>query len=138
MSDKPSSPHEDRRQFKRAAHMSIVTYRLKSPFEVTLQMGDWKHAAVALDVSQGGVGIDVGQEIPVGTQVLLRFEIVNEFLVADREKQRKFELEGEVRYCESTNKKAYRVGIFFKKISAEDIEFIAGYVKDHALKKYLD
>lgn len=138
MSDQSSFANKDRRKFKRAADVLIVTYRLKSPFEVVLQKGDWKYAAVALDISEGGVGIDVGQEIPSGTEVLLRFEIVNEFLVPDWDKRRKFELDGECRYCEPTDKKSYRVGILFKKISAEDREFIATYVKDQSLKKYLD
>ena len=137
MSDKPEHSREERRKYKRAEDIFIVTYRLKSPFEVALQVGDRDFAAVAVDIGEGGMGVDVMQEIPVGTQLRLKFEIENPVSVSPQNRRRRFELDGESRYCEVTPKQTYRVGCLFKSISVEDRAFIAEYVKDQALRKYV-
>ena len=117
--------------------MFIVTYRLRSPFDVDLTVGSREYAAVAMDVSEGGLGVDVGQAIPVGTQAHLKFKMVNEVSATEHNRQHMFSLDGESRYCRPMSEKSYRVGIVFKNISAEESSFIATYVKDQALRKYV-
>ena len=136
MTDKPGTP-QDRRKHKRAEDVFIVTYRLRSPFEVAVVAGTREYAAVAMDISEGGIGIDVAQEIPAGTQVLLKFNIVNELSASEQHRQRAFSLGGESRYCRLMKKESYRAGILFKDASAEDRAFISAYVLDQALKKYV-
>ena len=136
MSDKPGLPNEDRRKYKRAADVFIVTYRLQSPFEVNLTVGPREYAAVAMDIGEGGMGMDVSQAIPVGTPVRLKFKIVNEVAASERNRQHVFSLAGESRYCQLMGEKSHRVGVIFKDVSAEESVFIATYVKDQALRKY--
>ena len=136
MSDKTGLPNEDRRKHKRAADVFIVTYRLWSPFDVDLTVGEREYAAVAMDIGEGGVGVDVAQAILVDTQVHLKFKMVNEVSASERNRQRAFSLDGESRYCQLMSEKSYRVGIVFKSLSAEESHFIATYVKDQALRKY--
>ena len=136
MSEKPFFSDAERRKHKRASDIFIVTYRLRSPFEVDLRMGDKEYAAVALDIGQGGVGVDVGQEIPVGAEVRLKFEMVNALAVSQRNQRHKFELDGQSRYCRSAQKNSFRVGILFGGVSAEESEFISEYVKDQSLSQY--
>ena len=128
---------EDRRKHKRAVDVFIVTYRLRSPFDVDLKVGAQEYAAVAMDISEGGLGVDTGQPIGVGAGVRLRFKMVNEVSSSERNKERDFDLEGEARYCRVIKEKSHRVGIVFKSISAEEKAFIATYVKDQALRKYV-
>ena len=127
---------EERRKHKRATDVFIVTYRLKSPFDVDLTVGPKEYAAVAMDVGEGGLGVDVGQAIPVGTLAHLKFKIVNEVSASERHRQRLFDLDGESRHCRPLGEKNYRVGLVFKNVSPEESGFIATYVKDQALKKY--
>ena len=138
MAAEPGLPNRERRKHPRVPDIFIVTYRLKSPFEVALKMKEKEYAAVAMDVSEGGLGVDVPQEIPVNTQVRLKFKMVNEFLASEQDRQRFFDLDGESRYCRILSEVSYRVGVLFKGVSAEDSAFIAKYVKDQALKKYID
>jgi hypothetical protein len=138
MANEPEEvPQPERRKHRRAEEVFIVTYRLWTPFEVDVKIGTKEYAAVAMDISEGGVGIDVGQQIPIGTQVRIKFKIVNEAAATEQNKRRAFELDGECRYCELMHLKGYRVGIVFKNMSPDESAYIAAFVKDQALKKYI-
>ena len=69
MNAKPGSPGEERRKHKRASDIFIVTYRLASPFDVDLRVGPREYAAVAMDISEGGMGVDTGQAVAVSARV---------------------------------------------------------------------
>ena len=127
---------EERRKHRRAADVFMVTYRLKSPFEVTVRTEEQDYAAVAMDIGEGGVGVNVDREISVGAQVRLQFRMFNEISASEKNRQRAFDLDGESRHCRIVGEKNYHVGILFKNASPEDRAFIASYVKDQALKKY--
>ena len=136
MTAKPGSPGEDRRKYKRVPDTFIVTYELRSPFEVDLRSGRREYAVVAMDISEGGMGVEISQPISAGAQVRLKFKMVNEVSASERSRQRTFDLEGEARYCQNAKEKSYRAGILFKSVSAEERAFIGAYVKDQALRKY--
>ena len=136
MSDKPYFSDAERRKHKRASDIFIVTYRLRSPFGVDLRTGGREYAAVALDIGEGGIGLDVGEEIHVGAQVQLKFEMVNRLAVSEKNRQRLFQLNGESRYCRPAQKNSFRVGILFENASSEESAFISEYVKDLSLSQY--
>jgi len=128
--------YDEKRQYKRVPDAFIVTFQLKSPRAIVLQAGNQEYDAIALDVSEGGVGVDSGQEIPVGAEVLMRFRILNELSVSDNDRRREIVVEGESRYCRSTDPTNYRVGLLFKNLTEDDRAFLARYVKDQLLGKY--
>ena len=136
MSDRSEFPDKDRRKHRRAADVFIVTYRLRSPFAVTLEMKEKEYAAVAMDISEGGLGVDTPEELPSGAPVRLKFKMVNDLAASEQNRQRSFELDGESRYCRLVGEKSYRVGVLFKETTPEERVFIANYVRDQSLKKY--
>jgi c-di-GMP-binding flagellar brake protein YcgR len=137
VSDKPFY-HEDRRRFKRAEEIFIVTYRLKSAISVTVETRGKEFAAVAMDISAGGVGLDTSVKIDVGTPLRMRFTIVNPLAASEKDRQRVFELDGQCRYCAPSNMRSFRAGITFENISTEDSDFIADFVRVQALRRSED
>ena len=135
MANNPGSRHEEKRKYKRARSSFIVTYQLPAPLRVMLKTGGQNHTAVALDISGGGMGVVVNEEILKNAAVQLSFTLVNEQPGADREMRRWFELTGKALYCELVPKAGYRAGIVFEKIPDEDREFILEFVESLELKK---
>jgi hypothetical protein len=131
----PKRTDRERRRHPRAEEIFIVTYRLKSPLDVTLQESGRAYAAVAMDIGAGGLGVDVDRRIAPGTRLHLTFKMVNDLAAAERNREREFTLDGECRYCEVTPKQSWRAGILFKNASGEDGEFISEYIKDQTLKR---
>ena len=125
---------ENKRRHKRVSETFIITYRLKAPFNVKVVLGNTECAAVAIDISEGGLGLDSTYEIPVSAKVSLHFTLLNELAATEAERHRVFSLEGESRYCEPTPERGYRVGVHFTNITPEQKEHIAGFVRDQSLK----
>jgi c-di-GMP-binding flagellar brake protein YcgR len=91
--------------------------------------------AVAVDISEGGLGAVVDQEIEANTPVRVSFALVNEEPGSDREMRRWLDLEGTSLYCTFAPRTGFRAGIEFKNLPAEDREFIARYIETKHLKK---
>ena len=128
--------YEERRQFKRIADAFIVAYRFVSPSQAAGVTGPGEHEAVASDVSEGGVGLDIKWEIPSGVQLELRFKMFNEHSPTERGRRREIVVHSETRHCRLVSKSNYRVGILFKNLSDHDREFISNYVRDQTLAQY--
>ncbi len=121
---------KDRRQHPRAEGEFSVIFNLTLPIPVNMDAGSEEYPAVALDVSVGGIGLDVDRPIPVDTPVKLRFELINTKTEIEEFRMRFFKLEGQVRYCEALKKQHYHVGVQFSQITPEESGFIATYIKD--------
>lgn len=120
----------EKRQFKRINTSFIVMYQVDSPLTVRMTVGEKKEAAMALDVSEGGMGFLINHDIPVSTIVKVKFAMVNIAAPRIEDQYRSMELEGEVRYSlYIAEKYAYRVGIRFINISNDERKFIANFVK---------
>ena len=126
---------QERRQHKRVDDIFTVTYRLRSTIDVTIQTPEQEYTGVAVDICEGGVGVEVAQKIPTGTPLRLRFTIVNTLAASESARQRTFDLEGQSRHCQPTEKNRYRAGILFNNITAEESRFISDYVRVQLLKK---
>lgn len=133
MTKKPTDPHADHRKHQRVPATFIVTYKLKSTIDVALKLMDKEMPAVAVDISEGGMGLDVAQNIPVGAFVRLKFMMLNDLATLEPERQRQFLLDAECRFSEPTPVKSYRVGVKFNHISKEDKKFITEFIRDQAL-----
>ena len=134
MSAQSNSDFRDRRRFKRIADSFFVTYKVKSPSTVRIRLGDKECDALAQDIGEAGVGLLTNYEIPSDALLNLKFTIFNDAYTTEKDRSRKFELEGEVRYKVYTDDKSYRLGICFVTISAMDRDFIANYVRVQELK----
>lgn len=135
MSEKQDSRRDDRRVFKRMATSLLLMFRVKSPFEVHLQMRGQEADAVAQDISEGGLGMFTNYEIPAGARVSMKFRISNDAALLEKDSYRAFELEGDVRYTIMVRKEMdYRLGIQFLSASEADRNFITNYIKTNQLK----
>lgn len=120
----------EKRQFKRVNTSFTVMYRVNSPLSVSMMTGEKKEAALALDISEGGMGVLINYDIPISTIVTVKFTMVNLAAPRIEDQYRSMELEGEVRYSLYIKEKyAYRVGICFINISNNERNFIANFVK---------
>lgn len=127
---------EEKRKHKRIEDIFIVTYRLKAAIDVKLtDDGHHEYAAVAMDISEGGIGVDVAHKIPLGSHLVMQFTLVNPLSPSEDGRQRTFELDGQCQYCAPTDKNSFRVGVLFQNMTIEDTEFISEYVRVQALRK---
>lgn len=130
------NPWKEKRQFKRVNISFTVMYKINSPLVVDMMVEGERKAAIACDISEGGMGVLINYNIPKSTIVTLKFAIVD--LAASRieDQYRLMELEGEVCYSLYVEEKyAYRAGIRFINISNNERKFIAKFVKAVSLKK---
>ena len=134
MTDKQSPGFKDRRFFRRVHDSFFVTYNVQTPFAVRVKLGDKECDAVVQDIGEGGMGLLTNYDIPASALLTLKFMIFNDLASEDKDRSRRFELGGEVRYKVYTQDKAYRLGVAFVKISEAERYFIADYVQTQALK----
>ncbi len=126
---------KDRRQHPRSEGEFAVIFNLTLPIPVNVDAGGEEYPAVALDVSEGGIGLDVDKPIEMGAHVKLRFELINAVTTLEEYRMRFFKLEGQVRYCGELKRQHYHVGIQFSKIDPEERAFILNYIADHNPQK---
>ena len=124
------NPWDEKRQFKRVNISFTVMYKINSPLTVSMMVEGERKAAMALDISEGGMGVLINYDIPKSTIVTLKFAIVDLAASTVEDQCRSLELEGAVRYSLYVKEKyAYRVGIRFINISNNERKFIGKFVK---------
>ena len=128
------NPEKERREYPRAVQTFIVTYKLTLPLPVLMFAEAEEYPAVAMDVSEGGIGLNVDRPLPLDTSVHLRFEMANEVTTEDNYRQRLFKVDGQVRHCTERDRDLYRVGVLFQQLTPEERDFIATYIRDLSLK----
>lgn len=121
---------EEKRKFKRINVNFIVTYKVNSPLTVRIKYGDQEIDAVALDVSEEGIGVLTNCELPASTLITIKFVMFNDAAISVEQRRRALKVNGEVRYCVFlTKEKSYRVGVRFIDITSDDRRFINNFVK---------
>ena len=123
----------ERRQFKRVGASFTVIYRINSPITVRMMLGDKEIDAIAMDLSEGGIAVLTKYEVLASSTVSIKFMVFNDAAVSSQKRSRSMEVQGEVRYCFTVKGGAYRLGIRFIDISADDRTFIANFVKMSSL-----
>ncbi len=126
---------KDRRLHPRAEGEFAVIFNLTLPIPVNMDAGGEEYPAVALDVSEGGIGLDVDRSIPVGAPVKIRFELINRVTTIEDFRMRFFKLDGQVRYCGELKRQHFHAGIQFSSISPEERAFILNYIADYNTQK---
>ena len=127
---------DNKRQHKRVEDIFAVTYQLRDSIDVAINTGGKDFTGVAVDISEGGLGVELAQKLPVGVSIHLNFTIINTMASSDiKRKQRIFELNGQIRHCVKTPKNTYRAGVMFTNISPDETRFIADFVRVQMLLK---
>lgn len=120
---------QNRRQFSRAKTCFLIAYKVDSPLSFRLRVSDEEVDAQAADVSEGGLAVLTSIEIPVGTQITVKFILSNEAAENLKDRLRSVDIAGRITYCLAVREKQYRMGIQFGDISPADRTFIADFVK---------
>lgn len=127
---------QEKRKFQRINVSFTIMYKVNSPLTVRMVAGEKKEAAIALDISEGGMGVLISYDIAVSTIVTVKFAMVNLDTSRIEDQYRSMELEGEVRYSfYAKEKNAYRLGINFINISNDERNFIANFIKTFSAKR---
>jgi c-di-GMP-binding flagellar brake protein YcgR len=122
----------EKRHFQRIDVSFWVEYTLNNELAVQMNVGSMAMEAQALDLSEGGIAILTGLEIPVLSIVNLRFDIPLSIVDPDEGPGGPIKVEGEVRYNFFVkDKNAYRIGISFINLSNEGRRAIADFVRVH-------
>lgn len=122
----------NRRRSQRQKAAFMLTYGVDSPYalRVSLGMNDDLNALM-LDLSDSGVAMATGVELPIGAQLHINFNFRN-LSLSGQDRSRNMEIAGTVVSRADLKGGDYRVGICFSKISDEDQEAIRDYIKNSA------
>jgi c-di-GMP-binding flagellar brake protein YcgR len=126
VADKLSS--SEQRRFKRTKINLSVIFRLARPAAIRLLVGNKEIRATMLDLSEEGLSMLTNYDIPMATALLIKFTL---FKVENDDVSfyGPMEISGEVRYNMPLGGNEYRLGIYYKKIKAQDKIEIANFLK---------
>jgi c-di-GMP-binding flagellar brake protein YcgR len=119
---------QERRRFKRLKVEFYVTYLVQGPLEVAMRVGDRKIEATMLDLSEEGMAIKTTYDIPLGTSLLIDFNLVYAYEAYENIMQ-DMEIEGSIVNRAELPGSSFRLGIHFAKIKPEDRKVIIDFVK---------
>jgi c-di-GMP-binding flagellar brake protein YcgR len=123
----------ERRKALRVKAEFIVIYRVESPPEIHMWIGNREIHAVMVDLSEIGMAICTDYDIPGETILAIKFTLIN--LHAERDDRvRVIELTGKVRYSIFLKDNEYRLGIAFMQVSEVNKHAISRFAKT-AMKK---
>ena len=119
----------DRRKYQRLDLNIVLLYRVNEPIVVRMQVGDKEVEATMLNLSEGGMGFLTNYNIPVGTELLIKFTLSR----MDKECKITFhgpmKIVGEVRSNFALERSEYRLGVCFTKIALQDKTEIISFIK---------
>lgn len=117
---------KERRQFPRVTETATIFYSIKSGSTV-FEYGGENYNAIAIDISEGGVGLITAHNLDEHTIIFMRFILFGAM-------PKSIEADGEVKYILfNVKEKAYRIGIQFTGLAKESKEFIRALVKQKVL-----
>jgi c-di-GMP-binding flagellar brake protein YcgR len=118
----------ERRRFKRLKVDFSVTYLVRQPPEVLMRVGGKEIETVMLDLSEEGMAIKTGTDIPLETDLAMSFMLVYAYKTYENVMQ-DMKIEGRVVNRVKLGNNEFRLGIHFTKISDHDRNMIADFVK---------
>jgi c-di-GMP-binding flagellar brake protein YcgR len=106
-----------------------LAYGIEEPYALRVSSGLTDDLdAVMLDLSDSGVAMITGLDLPRGTQLHIKFNFMNLFLSGEA-RSRQMEIRGLVISRKELGNGSYRVGICFNNILEADKEAIRNFVK---------
>lgn len=118
----------ERRKAKRIPVNFIVTYQVFEPLKVRMFIGDREIYALMADLSEAGMAILTGEDIPPASVLLINFTLIDTTVASDQRIKR-MEIISEVRYNILREKNEHRLGIEFTQILEYDKTIISEFVK---------
>jgi len=119
----------ERRRAKRVNATFIVVYKVGSPLQVRILVENKDINAIMLNLSEAGMSILTNYDIPVSTLLLMKFILINENAVLDKERVRPMQIAGDVRYNIQGERDECRLGICFTQVSEEDKCAIVNFMR---------
>jgi c-di-GMP-binding flagellar brake protein YcgR len=121
--------NSDRRRFQRLKFNLSVNYRVDEPWYVRLKFKGQEIEATAINLSEGGLAILTGYDIPVASLLVLKFSLFK----LDRSGEVCFydpiEISGQVRSNMVYEKNKFRLGLCFVKAQSPVDSRIGAFVK---------
>lgn len=116
----------ERRQYKRVPVNFIVKYCIRKPMDAIMLIGNMEINAVMVDLSEGGMAIVTDYGIPVGTELALKFTLVDIYTSDQEDNNKAVEALGRVSYCTLMGK-SNRIGISFTDITKQHVSIITDF-----------
>ncbi len=117
----------ERRKYKRIPVNFIVKYCIRKPMDAIMLIGNMEIKAVMIDLSEGGMAIITDYGIPLGTELALKFTLVDIYTSDQEDNNKIIETLGRVTYCTPIDK-TNRIGISFTEISKQHVSTITDFV----------
>jgi len=119
---------QNHRKSARSEAAFTLNYSIEKPFELRISLGlPDETGALMRDLSDSGAAIITKYDIPLGTQLRVKFNLMNLRLVGEK-RLRRMELIAEVVSNSVMLDESYRIGISFDRISEEDKAAIRDFV----------
>jgi c-di-GMP-binding flagellar brake protein YcgR len=118
----------DKRTSKRLRASFTISYHVDKPMTVVINVGYAREIeALMLDLSEGGMAILTNYDIPVATELSIKFILINRALAGDS-RIVKMQAEGRVCYNQLMENEEHRLGIRFTQITDNDKKAIADFI----------
>ncbi len=124
---------QNRRRSPRIDVAFTLVYSVENPYSLRISLGlNDEVDAVMVNLSDLGMAIITKHDLPLGTELGIKFNIIDLRLTGDQ-RWRKMKITGEVAsnvsLAEETNRVSHRIGICFMDIPNEDKIAISDFVK---------
>jgi len=127
MEDKRLGP--ENRKSERIGAAFNLTYSVEKPYALRVSLGVADGIeAIMLDLSELGMAIITKYDLPIGTQLHVKFNIIDLHLTGE-ERRRHMELPADIVSNVFIPKSSHRIGVRFSRISDEDRRAIRDFVK---------
>ena len=131
MEDKASD--QNRRKSERLDTVFTLVYQVEKPLALRIQLGFSDDIdALMLNLSDLGMAIITKHNLPIGTQLHIKFIIIDLCIQGDQ-RCRHIEIDGEAVANIFLPGSGYRIGIRFDRISSADKLAISNFVKRNKL-----
>jgi len=120
----------NRRKSERKDVGYTFTYSVDGSYDLRMNLGAVEDdiGALMLNLSDLGVAIVTNHDFPIGTKLILKFNLMNLNLTGEA-RFRHIKANGEVTYSNIFSGLNYRIGVCFNEISEKDKEAIREFVK---------
>jgi len=128
MADIPYVGRERRKSARLRVRLAVV-YQINKPLTLRMQVGEKEIIASALDLSEGGMAISTSCDIPLQSDLLIKFTL---FKVEDDDRVSFYgpmEIVGEVRSNTLIEGGLHRLGICFTSLEDKDKSEIINFIK---------
>jgi len=124
-----SRGNQDKRKSERLNSAFTLTFTVEKPVSLRFEVGwDSDLDAVMVDLSDLGMAVITKHDLPVGTQLHSKFNIIDFHLEGD-ERWQHMEVNGEVVHNVRLSNVSHKIGIRFGQISDKDRLLISNFVK---------